>query len=266
MVVRKMELVKREQVLGREFKIYGSIENPLFLAKDVAEWIEYNQTKEGWYDVSAMLRTIDDNEKQKIRTTINNPSGSDLWFLTEDGLYEVLMQSRKPIAKEFKAQVKAILKEIRKTGGVVVRANDFVENWLPDLDEASKIAIAQMIEANKKLRLEIKEQQAKLLKSEKTNAILMHTNKTYTMTEIAKELNIKSATELNQILKDKGIQYNVNKTWVMYSDYANKGYTEIKQIILENGKEIYDRKITQRGREFILSLFENELFEIPAQV
>ena len=39
-----------------------------------------------------------------------------MWFLTEDGLYEVLMQSRKPIAKQFKKKVKAILKEIRKTG------------------------------------------------------------------------------------------------------------------------------------------------------
>ncbi|WP_300854391.1 BRO family protein, partial [uncultured Clostridium sp.] len=32
------------------------------------------------------------------------------WFLTEDGLYEVLMQSRKPIAKAFKKEVKKILK------------------------------------------------------------------------------------------------------------------------------------------------------------
>lgn len=37
-------------------------------------------------------------------------------FLTEDGLYEVLMRSTKPLAKEFKKQVKHILKTIRKTG------------------------------------------------------------------------------------------------------------------------------------------------------
>lgn len=45
----------------------------------------------------------------------------EYWFLTEDGLYEVLMQSRKPKAKEFKKEVKKILKSIRKTGGYVVR-------------------------------------------------------------------------------------------------------------------------------------------------
>ena len=37
-------------------------------------------------------------------------------FLTEDGLYEVLMQSRKPIAKQFKKEVKKILKDIRRHG------------------------------------------------------------------------------------------------------------------------------------------------------
>ena len=32
-------------------------------------------------------------------------------FLTEDGLYEVLMLSRKPIAKQFKSKVKEVLKQ-----------------------------------------------------------------------------------------------------------------------------------------------------------
>ena len=36
-----------------------------------------------------------------------------MWFLTEQGLYEVLMQSRKPIAKDFKRGVKKLLKGIR---------------------------------------------------------------------------------------------------------------------------------------------------------
>ena len=44
---------------------------------------------------------------------------TEMWFLTEDGLYEVLMQSRKPIAKAFKKEVKKILKEIRLTGGYI---------------------------------------------------------------------------------------------------------------------------------------------------
>ena len=63
-----------------------------------------------------MLKSIDESEK----VCVNNPYASsgqqEQWFLTEEGLYEVLMQSRKPIAKEFKKQVKIILKDIRKHG------------------------------------------------------------------------------------------------------------------------------------------------------
>jgi len=42
------------------------------------------------------------------------PTGSaNRLFLTEDGLYEVLMQSRKPIAKAFRKEVKQNIKSHR---------------------------------------------------------------------------------------------------------------------------------------------------------
>ncbi|HEQ3812898.1 TPA: hypothetical protein VGT87_000001, partial [Streptococcus pyogenes] len=49
-------------------------------------------------------------------TTKNFRSGQKVWFLTEHGLYEVLMRSNKPKAKEFRKAVKNILKEIRLNG------------------------------------------------------------------------------------------------------------------------------------------------------
>lgn len=75
-----------------------------------------------------MLQSVDDEEKVKILNPANNDgrvlqANTEYWFLTEDGLYEVLMQSRKPKAKEFKKEVKKILKSIRKTGGYVVGQN-----------------------------------------------------------------------------------------------------------------------------------------------
>ena len=108
------------------------------------------------------------------------------------------------------------------------------------------------------LLTKLKEERAARLKAEQKNAILTHVNKTYTMTEIAKELNLKSAVELNKILSDMKIQYKVNGTWVLYSEYSNLGYEEIKQEVLDNGKVIYHRKITQLGREFIIDLFKQK--------
>lgn len=76
----------------------GDFENPLFLAKEVAEWIEHSNPTE-------MVRTIDDDEKLNS-IILSAGQNREVTFLTEDGLYEVLMQSRKPIAKQFKKKVK----------------------------------------------------------------------------------------------------------------------------------------------------------------
>lgn len=109
-----LTVINEQEVLGKKFRVYGTFEEPLFLAKDVAEWIDYSKTSQGYYNVSKMLMTIDEDEKMTIT---NSNSGGKKVYLTEDGLYEVLMQSRKPIAKQFKKEVKKILKALR-TGEV----------------------------------------------------------------------------------------------------------------------------------------------------
>lgn len=106
--MNEITLISKSTFLGKEIDVYGNAENPLFLAKDVAAWIEHS-------DVSMMMRNVD--EEEKVTSIVFTPGGNqNAWFLTEDGLYEVLMQSRKPQAKQFKKGVKEILKSIRRTG------------------------------------------------------------------------------------------------------------------------------------------------------
>lgn len=123
-------------LLGKEIDVYGTIDEPLFLAKDVAEWI-------GHSDVSMMVKNVEEDEK--VTNNVCTLGGSqNAWFLTEDGLYEVLMQSRKPIAKQFKKGVKEILKTIRKTGSYSV------SKPLSQL-EVLQMAVNQMVEQEKRL-------------------------------------------------------------------------------------------------------------------
>lgn len=122
--MKELKVFKQQEVLSKEFKIYGDIENPLFLAKDVAEWIDYSKSN-GKYKVSQMVSVVD--EEEKLVSTIKTPDmiqSREMTFLTEDGLYEVLMQSRKPIAKQFKKEVKKILKQIRKDGYYLTKNAD----------------------------------------------------------------------------------------------------------------------------------------------
>ena len=59
-----------------------------------------------------MLENID--EEEKLNGVIFHAGQKrEMTFLTEDGLYEVLMQSRKPIARKFKKKVKKLLKDLR---------------------------------------------------------------------------------------------------------------------------------------------------------
>ena len=114
-----IKVIAEQNVLGKEFHIYGTIEEPLFLAKDVAEWIDYAKTGNGDFDVSKMVKSVDDDEKFTTNIVRSDGRARMQSFLTEYGLYEVLMQSRKPIAKKFKKEVKRILHDLRLNGTVV---------------------------------------------------------------------------------------------------------------------------------------------------
>lgn len=146
-----------------------------------------------------------------------------------------------------------------KTTGT--KGNLFTDKYMDRFEEMEKKlqkqlpgtyieALEQLLASEKekaRVQLELKDEQHK-------NEMLMHFNKLYTTTEIAKELGMKSAAKLNKVLNDKGIQFKQNGTWVLYSDYSECGYVSIKQTLLENGHIIYDRKWTQEGRKFLLGL------------
>lgn len=134
--MNEIKVINKSMLLEKEIDVYGSIDEPLFLAKDVAEWIEHTQP-------SKMVETVDEDEKL-MGTIFLSGQNREVWMLTEDGLYEVLMQSRKPIAKQFKKGVKEILKTIRKTGSYSV------SKPLSQL-EVLQMAVNQMVEQEKRL-------------------------------------------------------------------------------------------------------------------
>lgn len=146
-----IDLLDEREVLGKQFKVYGTLEEPLFLAKDVAEWIDYSGR------TGQMLNTVDEDEKL-MHTLYASGQNREMWFLTENGLYEVLMQSRKPIAKEFKKQVKLILKEIRKHG--MYATDELLDN--PDLLIQVATKLKEEREKNALLILENKKNEDKI--------------------------------------------------------------------------------------------------------
>ena len=211
---------------------------PWFVGKDVANALGYSNNRKA---ISDHVGEEDKRDGVTIRDSIGREQNPIL--INESGMYSLIFGSKLESAQKFKHWVTSeILPSIRKNG--IYATDKVIDDILNNPDFGIE------------LLTKLKEERAARVEAEKTNAILMHVNKTYTMTEIAKEIGLKSAVELNKILSEKKIQYKVNGTWVMYSDYSNCGYEEIKQEVLDNGHVIYHRKITQLGRKFILGLFD----------
>lgn len=207
---------------------------PYFVGKDVAEIL-------GYVDTSQAIRKHVDEEDKLTRQFDWSGQGREMYIVNESGLYALIFGSKLESAKRFKHWVTSeVLPSIRKHGAYATESTiDHILNN-PDYGIA--------------LLTKLKEERAAREEAQRKNAILMHVNKTYTATEIAKELGLKSAAQLNKILEEKKIQYKVNDTWVLRSDYSNLGYEQIKQEVLDSGKVIYHRKFTQMGRDFILNI------------
>ena len=237
---KELQIIDERELLGKHFVIYGTKEEPLFKAKDVAEWIGYSTA-----NVDKMIANVDDDEKQTLFIGTHKNSMS-AWYLTEDGLYEVLMQSQKPIAKKFKKEVKKILKQIRQTGGYIPIVPEETNEQLM----ARAFIVAQNTIAERDRQLAAKEAEIKELtpKAEYCDAVL-NSYSGVTTTVIAQDYGM-SAQKFNKLLMKLHIQYKQGNTWVLYREHKGKGYTE-SETIVKNGYSVVSTRWTQKGRQFI---------------
>lgn len=216
--------------------IKDSVNNVWFCGNDVSKALGYERT------AKAISDHVDDEDRHEVPIRDSIGRMQKTAFINESGLYALVLSSKLPSARKFKRWVTSeVLPSIRENG--IYATDNVIDEILNNPDFGIE------------LLTKLKEERQARVEAERKNAVLMHVNKTYTMTEIAKELGLKSAIELNKILAEKKIQYKVNGTWVMYSQYSNLGYEEIKQEVLDSGRVVYHRRITQLGRAFILDTF-----------
>lgn len=268
MLNHPIQVLKQTELLGHQFTVYGTAENPLFLAKEVAECIEHS-------NITVMLQTIDEEEKVKItpkQSLGDLVNYKEYNFLTEDGLYEVLMQSRKPIAKQFKKGVKQILHEVRTTGGyLATKAEDTPEEIMARALTIAQATLAKREERLKQLEAETEQQQAIIELQEKEikqaapkvnyyDTHLQSVN-TLTTTQVAKEIGM-NAEKLNSKLKELGIQYKQSDQWLLKAPYDKWGMHDVRTNIFTSERGNTHTNIytvwTQRGRRFIIALYEND--------
>lgn len=249
--MNSVKVLTKAEVLTKEFILYGTVEEPLFLAKDVAEWIEYDLSS-----INKLVQNVDDEEK--VRSIIPTLGGEqEMWMLTEDGVYEVLMQSRKPKAKLFKKEVKYILKSIRLNGGYI--ANQ--EQLTPEQIVANALIVAQNIINNQNRQIE--EMSVKMSELEKKSDyldLILESKETVTVTQIAQDYGM-SAKAFNKILMKLGIQHKVNGQWILYAKYLGEGYVHSKTVSITRSNGMKDTVMNtewkQKGRIFLYNLLKD---------
>lgn len=201
-----LQVIEQREILGKQLTMYGDFEEPLFLAKEVANWIDYSES-----NVSKLVAMVD--EEEKVRNIITTLGGNqEMWFLTEDGLYEVLMQSRKPIAKQFKKEVKMLLKNIRKgmfsqKYGTVDREKELIQQTAI---EVAKVVTGEVMKAIIPILQEQKEQQLYERKERKKTSVISRLDfETRKAIEDMMCSGIYTYAEITKTLNDNGIKISL---------------------------------------------------------
>ena len=245
-------IITKSEVLGKQINVYGDIENPLFLAKDVASWLEHS-------DVHKMVETVDDDEKT-VGTLFLSGQNREVWMLTENGLYEVFMLSRKPIAKQLKKGIKEMLHSVRLHGAYMT--DEAIEKTLTDPDYLIQLATTLKIEKQKRLAAERK------IEEQKPSVVFagaVETSKTSIL-----------IGELATILKQNGINLGANRLFewmrgngylIQYGDRKNRptqksmdmGLFEVLERTIQRGSEepriTRTTKVTGKGQVYFVNKF-----------
>lgn len=142
---------------GEQLRIIGNQENPLFALNDVCKILGLSNSrmvKERLSDDVSSTYPIQDSMGRTQQAT----------FINEDGLYDVILDSRKPIAKKFRKWITSeVIPSIRKHGGYLTP--ETVEQVLTDPDTIIRLATDLKQERLKRQQAEflIEQQKPKVL-------------------------------------------------------------------------------------------------------
>ncbi len=242
---------------GNKVRTVNNDGEPWFVAADVCRVLELD-------NVSQAISRLDEDEK--YTTLISNEgaaTGQSLAALiNEPGLYALILGSRKPQAKAFKRWVThEVIPSIRKYG--LYATDELLAN--PDV----MIAALQELKAEreKSRALELENAKNRQLIGELTpkatyHDLILQCKATVPVTQIAKDYGM-SGKAFNNLLHKLGIQYRLRDTWLLYQEYAGKGYTQSCTYFINSDHSAMHTYWTQKGRLFLYDLLKSKHGILP---
>lgn len=203
---------------------------PMFCLKDICRALDMK-------NATMVASRLEDDEVTKF--DLGSKSG-ETNFVTESGLYAVILRSDKPNAKKFRKWVTSeVLPSIRKSGGYISGQEQMSDSEL--MAKALLVAQKQIEERNK--QIEVMKPKADFFDC------VADSKSAFSMNEVAKVLDYKGIgrNKLFEFLREQGILDRYN---VPYQRYVDNGWFRvIEQKYMKNGEPIVSTKtlVYQKG-------------------
>lgn len=201
-----------------------------------------------------------------------NNHGQQMYFVTEPDLYRCIFQSRKPTARKFQDWVfNEVLPSLRTTGAyVVAKEEDSEEDIIARGLIAAKAALARREERIKELECEnsqskqvIEVQGERIAKDAPKVEYYdqtLNSEDCMTSSQVALDLGI-TAQELHNKLCQANIIYKQSGQWNLHKPYKGWKLHDTNTYTFPSSNGGTHTKVytvwTQRGRRFIIALFNN---------
>jgi prophage antirepressor-like protein len=251
-----------------DIRTAGTPDKPMFCLADVCKALGL--------DSSQVIKRLDDGVVTIHPTKDSLGRTQKASFVNEDGLYDVILDSRKPEAKAFRKWVTSeVLPSIRKHGAYATATT--IDNIIANPENGIKLLQALKDERDKRMLAESKVE--KLEEVEKENApkvvfadAIVGSKSSCLIGELAKYItqngykigqnNLFEWLRAHHYLGTTGEYYNIPN-----QRYVEMGYFELKKNVhSENGvmKTTVTPKVTGKGMLYFINIFRkmaNPLFE-----
>ncbi|WP_052043426.1 phage antirepressor KilAC domain-containing protein [Prevotella histicola] len=239
----------------------GTSDNPLFCLADVCKALKLSAK-----GVNQRL-----NKEVISNYPLQTAGGvQHALFVNEDGLYDVILDSRKPEAKAFRKWITSeVLPSIRKSGGYIASTQDDS----PELIMARALQVAQatidrhkhqLEQANERIALQSTQLKQQAPKVKYVDELLQSVN-TYTSTQMSKELGMKDADRLHKALREKGVMFKQSGQWMLTAKYCGHDYTKTRthQFTRSDGSTGTNAITvwTEKGRAFLHNTFNIQIIK-----
>lgn len=226
---------------------------PYFCGSDVASALGYKRPNDA---ISAHCRAT-----VKYSTPISGKL-QEINFISEGDVYRLIIRSKLPNAERFEGWVfDEVLPSIRKHG--MYAAEELLNN--PDLFISALQQLKIEKERTKNLQLQIAQNQ-QIINEMKPKAsyydMILQNKSTVPISQIAKDYGM-SGRAFNAMLHDLGVQFKQGNTWLLYSKYQNKGYTQSRTHAIDAERSVMHTYWTQKGRLFLYDLLKNQKNLLP---